>query len=168
MRKGEDRNLPIPNSEGPPYMKIIRLLSAALFASTLFGCASQGHEPLGSTATPQANAESSSASPVGDNKQAKSENGSMGGEIVGNPAPNSKFAKLKIGMSRRRVEDLIGRPNHTSTHITGKQFIPFYFGGDSYREEDFYRNEGVLTYSNSHFGGEANRLIRIQVDKNTP
>lgn len=149
-------------------MKTIGMLSSALFASMLFGCASQGYGTAGSTATPQPNAASSSPSSTSDNKQAQSENSPVAGQTAGNPAPNSEFAKLKIGMSRRRVEDLIGPPNHTSSHITGKQFIPFYFGGDSYHMEAFYKNEGVLTYSNSHFGGEANTLIRIKVDKNAP
>ncbi len=67
-------------------------------------------------------------------------------------------------MGRAQVEDLIGPPNDTERHITGKQFIPFFFGGDTHRLEAYYKNEGRLTFSPGHLGGEADVLIGIEVD----
>ena len=96
----------------------------------------------------------------------KSRDGSFDGEIIGTPAPESKFAKVRIGMGLRQVEDLIGRSDDEDSHITGKQFIPFFFGGDTHRLEAFYKTEGVLTFSPGHFGGTPNVLIRIHVDPN--
>ena len=94
----------------------------------------------------------------------RSIDGSFEGRIFGTPAPRSKFAKLRIGMPMKQVTDLIGEPNDTDAHISGKAFIPFYFGGDTVRAEAFYRNEGHLTYSGSHFGGVPNRLLEIHVN----
>ena len=52
------------------------------------------------------------------------------GDITGKPAANSKFTKLQIGMGMRQVTDLVGQPTDQGAYITGKAFIPFFFGGD--------------------------------------
>jgi len=136
------------------------VFSTAIAVSALHGCASQQKPADGpSTATAPAAAPSTPGA-----RSVKSIDGSFDGEIIGTPAPNSKFAKLQIGMRQRQVEDLIGRPNDEDGHITGKAFIPFFFGGDTHRIEAFYKDEGQLTYSPPHFGGTANVLIRIIVD----
>src|SRR3546814_19416587 len=58
------------------------------------------------------------------------------GEITGIPAPDSKFTELKIGMPMKQVTDLIGEPTDQGAYVTGKAFIPFFFGGAKYRYED--------------------------------
>jgi hypothetical protein len=88
------------------------------------------------------------------------------GEIIGRPAPGSKFSRVTIGMPIREVEDLIGQPNDVAGHITGKAFIPFYFGGDTSMTEAFYKGEGQLSYVPANFGSSAMRLERIIVDPN--
>src|SRR5438874_12253227 len=55
------------------------------------------------------------------------------GEIVGTPAKNSTFTKLELGMGMKQVMDLIGPPTDQGAYVTGKAFIPFYFGSDRYR-----------------------------------
>lgn len=69
------------------------------------------------------------------------------GEITGKPAPRSKFTKLKIGMSLKQVLDLAGQPTDQGAHITGKAFIPFYFGSDRYRYETVYKGSGRLIFA---------------------
>jgi hypothetical protein len=95
-----------------------------------------------------------------------SADGLVKGEIVGSPALGSKFDKLKIGMTLKQVENLIGEPNNTDSRITGKQYQPFYFGGDTQRTEAFYKGEGQLTFSNMHPDSAADTLIRIMVNPN--
>ncbi len=95
-----------------------------------------------------------------------SADGLVKGEIVGSPSPGSKFDKLKIGMTLKQVESLIGQPNGTDSRITGKQYQPFYFGGDTQRTEVFYKGEGQLTFSNMHPDSAADTLIRIMVNPN--
>lgn len=141
-----------------------KFLPVVILISALVGCSSQQTNSK-STAAPAASTPTA-GSPAATVRRVKSEDGTFDGEIIGTPEPNSKFAKLRIGMGQRQVEDMIGRPNDEDTYITGKSFIPFYFGGDNYRMETFYKNEGQLTYSPSHFGGTANVLMRIEVNSN--
>ena len=86
------------------------------------------------------------------------------GEINGKIIPGSKFSRLQIGMVSREAESIAGLPNDTAGHITGKQFIPFYFGGDGTRVEAFYRGEGQLTYTHPSIGSTTLVLIGITAD----
>jgi hypothetical protein len=127
----------------------------------LFGCASrQKIETISSKSAPTTSAKNTTGRSV------LSEDGLIKGEIVGTPSPDSKFAQLKIGMKLEQVESLIGRPNNTDSRITGKQYQPFYFGGDTQRTEAFYKGEGQLTFSNMHPDSAADTLIRIMVNPN--
>ena len=74
------------------------------------------------------------------------------GEIVGKPAPNSKFTQLKIGMSMKQVTDLIGEPTDQGAYVTGKAFIPFFFGSDRYRHELAYKGQGRLVFAGESMG----------------
>jgi hypothetical protein len=74
------------------------------------------------------------------------------GEITGIPAPNSKFTQLKIGMGMKQVTDIAGQPTDQGAYITGKAFIPFYFGGDRHRFEMLYKGEGRLIFAGGSFG----------------
>ncbi len=89
---------------------------------------------------------------------------SSSGDIVGTPAPGSKFSKLQIGMHSKEVMDLIGPPNDQKGYQTGKAFIPFHFGGDNYRMEYHYKGEGLLTFSGGGIGDSSLKLIRITVN----
>ena len=74
------------------------------------------------------------------------------GEITGKPAPNSKFSQLKIGMGMKQVTDLAGQPTDQGAYITGKAFIPFYFGGDRHRYELVYKGQGRLIFAGGGMG----------------
>ncbi|MEQ1636052.1 MAG: hypothetical protein ABL903_05120 [Methylococcales bacterium] len=92
--------------------------------------------------------------------------GTYTGEIVGTVDPRSKFAKLKIGMEMPEVHALIKTPDDMQRYQSGKAWIPFYFGNDSFRVETYYEGEGCLTYTGGGtYGGTGGQLIRITVDK---
>jgi hypothetical protein len=74
------------------------------------------------------------------------------GEITGNPAPNSKFTKLQIGMPVRQVTDLAGPPTDQGAYMTGKAWIPFYFGADRHRFEMTYKGQGRLIFAGGGMG----------------
>ncbi|WP_237288422.1 hypothetical protein [Variovorax sp. PAMC 28711] len=74
------------------------------------------------------------------------------GEITGNPAPNSKFTKLQIGMTTRQVQDLIGPATDQGAYMTGKAWIPFYFGADRHRFEMTYKGQGRLIFAGGGMG----------------
>ena len=91
------------------------------------------------------------------------------GEITGNPAPNSKFTKLQIGMPMRQVVDLVGPPTDQGAYITGKAFIPFYFGSDRHRYEMTYKGQGRLIFAGGGMGDySSGNLIWIIHNPNEP
>lgn len=104
------------------------------------------------------------AAAKGSSRTVPSIDSSFDGEMIGTPAAGSRFEKVRIGMRSAEVERLIGPPDDSEGHITGKAFIPFFFGGDTHRREAFYKGDGILTYSPQHLGGESNTLIRIIAD----
>jgi hypothetical protein len=83
------------------------------------------------------------------------------GDIVGPIRPGSKFSRIQIGMGQKQVADLIGPPTDTAGHITGKAFIPFYFGGDTVITEQFYKGEGQLSFAPTALGSGVQTLVRI-------
>ena len=74
------------------------------------------------------------------------------GEITGIPAPNSKFTQLKIGMGMQEATDIAGPPTDQGAYITGKAFIPFYFGSDRHRFELVYKGQGRLIFAGGSLG----------------
>lgn len=75
------------------------------------------------------------------------------------PVPaNSKFAKIKEGMSQKQVIDLIGIYTDTEIYTTGKAYIPFYRGKDSVRTTYYYKGEGKIV-----IGGNQ-RVVSIHYD----
>jgi hypothetical protein len=119
------------------------------------GCASKG----------QAQSQADPASPA-ETKVVKSMDGSYTGEIIGTIDPDSKFAKLKIGMMKSDVQALINPPDDMRFYESGKRWIPFYFGNDARRAMAYYEGEGCLTYTDGGgFGIPGGQLIRIHADK---
>jgi len=151
--------------------------SAALWAVTAAvallataGCASRGGSggsqpaaaPAAAPAAParggaragmdaQGNVVDSSKVEAGSGRTVKGLNG-YEGEITGNPARNSRFSRLQIGMSARQVTDLAGPPTDQGAYVTGKAFIPFYFGSDRHRYEMTYKGQGRLVFAGGGMG----------------
>lgn len=85
-------------------------------------------------------------------------------QIIGNIPAGSAFSKLKIGMSSKQTHDLIGEPTDTSNYMTGKMFIPFYFGDDAMRLEELYKGQGRITFTGVGIGGLNYNIYRIEYD----
>ena len=71
------------------------------------------------------------------------------GEITGKPAAGSKFTQVQIGMPLKQVTDIVGTPTDQGAYVTGKAFIPFFFGSDRYRHEVVYKGQGRLIFAGS-------------------
>jgi hypothetical protein len=149
--------------------------SAALWAAAAVvvlasaGCASRGgsgaSQPAASAPAPAAPARSGSGAGMdgrgnvtdsskveaGSGRTVKGLNG-YEGEITGNPARNSKFTRLQIGMSAKQVTDIAGAPTDQGAYVTGKAFIPFYFGSDRHRFEMTYKGQGRLIFAGGGMG----------------
>jgi hypothetical protein len=84
------------------------------------------------------------------------------GEITGKPAGNSKFSRLQIGMTMKQVADIVGAPTDQGSYVSGKAWIPFYFGADRHRHELVYKGQGRLIFAGGGgwipSGGEGNLI----------
>ena len=134
------------------YATIMTCAGVAVLALSLTSCAKNG-------AAPAASAPAAGATRV------KSMDGTFDGDVYGTVTPGGKFSRIRIGMPMKQVTDLIGQPTDTGGHVTGKAFIPFFFGGDTHRAEAYYKGEGHLTFSPSAFASTSMVLIAIHADR---
>jgi len=86
--------------------------------------------------------------------------------IVGNPPADSPFAQITIGMSQGQVHSILGQPTDTKVYQTGKMWIPFYFGSDTYRTEELYKGLGRITFTGMGVGGVNLRVFKAIYDPN--
>lgn len=132
---------------------------AAMFVTVfmLTGCVGTNKTESSANTPPNA-----ASNPAEGTQHVKGMNG-WEGDIVGTPAKGSTFTKLKIGMSLKQVTDLVGEPTDRGEYMTGKQFIPFYFGSDMHRTELVYKNLGRLVFAGGSAFGDyaAYNLIMI-------
>jgi hypothetical protein len=89
---------------------------------------------------------------------------SFDGELYGSLPAGHKFAKLQFGMGQKEVMDTVGHPTDQKTYVTGKAWIPFYFGGDRWRHEMFYKGDGRLVFAGGSGYGQVGYLLKIIVD----
>ncbi|MEO7056123.1 MAG: hypothetical protein ABI281_09685 [Caldimonas sp.] len=151
-----------------------RLLAAAAALLVVAGCTSisgqsgstsappRNNVPVAAAPTPKSTGGMNARGDVVDSSRVEAGSGQkvtgMGGwegEITGRPAPNSRFTRLQIGMSMRQALNLVGQPSDQGVYITGKSFIPFYFGADRNRYEMVFRNQGRLIFAGGSLGDYA-------------
>jgi hypothetical protein len=142
--------------------------AAAAVAMATMGCASRGGSAESQASAPatapaartggakagmdaRGNVVDSSKVEAGSGRTVKGLN-DYEGEITGVPARNSKFTRLQIGMSAKQVTDIAGPPTDQGGYVTGKAFIPFYFGGDRHRYEMTYKGQGRLIFAGGGMG----------------
>jgi len=93
-------------------------------------------------------------------EMAKNLKGAEGYESIGIVEP---------GMSAGEVTARCGQPSSISSHITGKQFIPFNFkGGDTVRSYYLYKGQGVVVVANDSAWTNGTHVIEVQFDENEP
>ena len=151
--------------------KAAMLLLVAIFAA---GCAQTGGSGKGYTKKSGVGPGMNAEGEVVDSKQVESGYGELvkglgdwEGEITGKPAADSKFTQLQIGMSIKQVTDLAGQPTDQGAHMTGKAWIPFYFGSDRHRYEMVYKGQGRLIFAGGSMGDfTSGHLIWIIHNKN--
>lgn len=81
------------------------------------------------------------------------------------PPPDSPLAKIKEGMGMKEVTDLLGAPTDQNQYVSGKAFIPFYFGDDVTRVEWHYKGKGRVIFSGGGaFGQQGGRVQWVEYD----
>jgi len=74
---------------------------------------------------------------------------------------------LRKGMSMQEAYALVGVPTATTSHATGKAWIPFnYKGGDLVRSYALYKGKGRIVFSTSSRYDNTMRIIEVQMDPN--
>jgi hypothetical protein len=141
-----------------PVAALMAALTLLAGCETVKNVTGSGSAPAPAPAPATAAAPAPTAAPApaakattGDTQHVKGLN-DWEGDITGKPAANSKFTKLQIGMGMRQVTDLAGQPTDQGAYITGKAFIPFFFGSDRYRHEMVYKGQGRLIFAGGSSG----------------
>lgn len=147
-----------------PIRPAVLLLFAALLTSgcvTMPGSKDSSSTASGGTAptTPASRAGMNASGEVIDTSKVEAGSGqkvkglnNWEGEITGRPVAGSRFTRLQIGMSMRQVVDLAGQPTDQGAYMTGKAWIPFYFGSDRHRYEMAYKGQGRLVFAGGSLG----------------
>jgi hypothetical protein len=120
--------------------RISTALVAGLSIAVFAGCAHKNESQPA-----QAPAKSSSAAKPAPAEQA---------EPAAKPIPKGHpFAKIQEGMSDSDVKKILGDPTDRHEYVTGKAFIPHYYGSDTSRSEWTYKGKGSIVFSRNRYSG---------------
>ena len=131
-------------------MGSVALLAGCETVKNVTGNAAPAPAPAPASAAPTP-APAAAKGPAGDTVHVKGIN-DREGDITGKPAAGSKFTRLTIGMGMRQVTDIAGQPTDQGAYVTGKAWIPFYFGSDRYRHEMVFKGQGRLIFAGGSAG----------------
>ncbi|HTO06235.1 MAG TPA: hypothetical protein VMR86_04185 [Myxococcota bacterium] len=118
--------------------RIQTAIVAGLSIAVLVGCAHRNES------APASSSSSSSAKPAP----------AQQAEPAAKPIPKGHpFAKIQEGMSDADVKKILGDPSDRHEYITGKAFIPHYYGSDTSRSEWIYKGKGSIVFSRNRYSG---------------
>jgi hypothetical protein len=81
---------------------------------------------------------------------------------------HSPLAQIREGMSKAEMLSLLGPPTDQDTSVTGKAFIPFYFGGDATATRMHYKGLGRVYVSGQGTFGGGEKVLKIEYDPQEP
>ena len=82
------------------------------------------------------------------------------------PPAGHPLAKVAMNMAPSQVQEVMGTPTNQKSYITGKMFIPWYFGSDSgSRVEYAYKGQGRVVFAVNRWSGQQN-VVRVDYDPN--
>ena len=84
------------------------------------------------------------------------------------PIPaDSPLATVEVGMSDLDVRKIMGEPDDANMYMTGKAWIPFYYGPDTHRTDWKYSKTGRVVFSRNRYSG-ALKVVRIIYNPEEP
>ncbi len=134
-------------------MRLQRIFSFGLVLALAFvlgGCASTGDSSSESTAKSDSGGAAAPAA-----------------KVIDVPA-GSPLSKVELGMSEQQIRNLLGEPADIRGYPTGKNWIPFYFGGDTYRFDWIYTNVGKVIFGNTSRFSRATKVVLVIHNPNEP
>ncbi len=72
----------------------------------------------------------------------------------------SAFAKVDVGMNDAEVRKVLGDPDNSNAYMTGKAWIPLYYGPDTHRSDWMYKGQGRVVFSRNRYSGGL-KVIRV-------
>ena len=73
------------------------------------------------------------------------------------------FSKVHDGMTDVEVRKVLGEPTSSKDYMTGKMWIPWYYGSDTSRQEWTYKGKGLITFSRNRYSGGL-KVIKVTYD----
>jgi hypothetical protein len=90
-------------------------------------------------------------------------------EATATPVPaGTPLADVKAGMRPEEVQKILGAPQSIKPYITGKAFIPFYFGPDQTRTAYYYKGMGRVVFSGDGAFSTNSRVQKVEYDPTDP
>jgi hypothetical protein len=81
------------------------------------------------------------------------------------PPASSPLAKVQVGMTEPQVSAILGVPNDSKAYVTGKAFIPYYYGADQSRFACYYRGQGRVIFSGGNqWGAGRGKVVQVEYD----
>jgi hypothetical protein len=81
------------------------------------------------------------------------------------PPSSSPLAKVQQGMTEPQVAAILGVPDDSKAYITGKAFIPFYYGPDQSRFACYYKGKGrVIFAGGNQWGAGRGKVVQVEYD----
>ena len=140
------------------YRLVLATTTAVLVA--LAGCASPGG---GSAATDKPAAKQTAQTTKPAAKQTAQTAKPAAKTADAAPPKGTKLAKIAIGMTDIDVRKAIGEPDSAKNYMTGKAWIPFYWGPDVARADWVYKGQGRVVFSRNRYTGGL-KVIKVTYD----
>jgi hypothetical protein len=83
------------------------------------------------------------------------------------PPPGSPLAAIQINGTEFDVRKALGEPDNANAYMTGKAWIPFYFGTDVARTDWMYTGKGRIVFSRNRYTG-ALKVIKVLYNPQEP
>ena len=81
------------------------------------------------------------------------------------PPPKSRMAQITPEMREPQVMKIMGAPDDSKAYVTGKAFIPYYYGPDTTRFAAYWKGEGrVIFMGGNAWGGGRGKVVRVEYD----
>lgn len=85
--------------------------------------------------------------------EAGNSSGGSGAAASASVPTSSPLSRIEMGMTDLQVRKLLGEADNQSSYMTGKAWIPFYFGGDTHRTDWIYNGVGRVIFSRNRWSG---------------
>ena len=78
------------------------------------------------------------------------------------PWARSSMDKIDL----KEVRDILGPPTSENEYVTGKAFVPFYYGPDRTRRGYFYKGMGRVVFAGGSGFNRTGKVSRVEYDPN--